>query len=158
MFAQYVLLPGAFSEVGFFSSVSWMDARYRDAFIRTGNENRSIDGNRVESVPEIIARSGITMKHRNGSLTLLYSHTSETYADALNTVAPNRSGTTGIVPAYGIADINAGISLHHNLQVRLNAGNILNRRYFTKRPQLYPGPGIWPSDGRTFSITISASI
>jgi outer membrane receptor protein involved in Fe transport len=35
---------------------------------------------------------------------------------------------------------------------------ILDKQYFTKRPQFYPGPGIWPSDGRTFSGTVTIKI
>lgn len=113
-----------------------------------------ISRNQVESVPEWISRSGITFQHARVRLNLLYSYTSQSYADALNTKQPNASGSVGLVPAYQIVDINADVEINQNLQIRLNLNNAFNEQYFTKRPQFYPGPGIWPSDGRSFSTTV----
>ncbi|WP_449435903.1 hypothetical protein [Pedobacter steynii] len=42
--------------------------------------------------------------------------------------------------------------------IGLNVSNAFDKHYFTKRPQFYPGPGIWPSDGRTFSATVSLNL
>jgi Fe(3+) dicitrate transport protein len=33
--------------------------------------------------------------------------------------------------------------------------NVLNQMYFTRRAEGYPGPGIIPSDGRGFFLTLS---
>lgn len=137
-----------------FSATSRMDARYQRAVLRSGSENVSVSGNWVESVPEWISRNGLTVRHPLFSATLLYSYVSETFADALNTVQPNASGSVGMVPAYGLLDMNASLQLSGNVSLQLNANNVLNRSYFTKRPQFYPGPGIWPSDGRSFSATL----
>ncbi|HNF67794.1 MAG TPA: TonB-dependent receptor [Chitinophagales bacterium] len=137
-----------------FTSTSYMDARYHDATIRSGSENIDIDGNKVESVPDIISRNGLTLKYTRYSLSALYSYVGESYADALNTVEPNASGSVGLVPSYQLIDINIGVKLTNQVKVQFNANNILDEQYFTKRPQFYPGPGIWPSDGRTFSGTV----
>ena len=84
---------------------------------------------------------------------LLYSYTSKTFADALNTeVAPSATGAIGMVPAYGILDLNASIRLTNGFELRGTLNNVLDKDYFTKRPSFYPGPGIWPSDGRNWTI------
>jgi Fe(3+) dicitrate transport protein len=135
-----------------------MDAIYKDAKIRSGNNNVDIDGNKVESVPNWISRNGVTIKRSAFTLSALLSYTSESFADALNTVEPPASGATGIVPSYSILDFNLAVRLTDFVKLQINANNILDEQYFTKRPQFYPGPGIWPSDGRTFSTTLSVRL
>lgn len=146
------------ASLSIFTSTSYMDARYQDATLRSGNNNVSIDGNKVESVPEWISRTGVTLKHHRFSITALYSYTSESFADAFNAVEPSATGATGLVPSYQLVDLNLSVNLTKNIRLQLNGNNIFDVHYFTKRPQFYPGPGIWPSDGRAFSTTVSVSI
>jgi Fe(3+) dicitrate transport protein len=138
-----------------FSSTSYMDARYQDAVFRSGNVNVNVDGNKVESVPEWISRNGLTIKNSFLSFSALYSYTAGSYADPLNTYFPNKSGSIGYVPAYQLVDLNVGLRLSESIRLECNASNIFDVHYFTKRPQFYPGPGIWPSDGRTFSVSVN---
>ncbi len=42
--------------------------------------------------------------------------------------------------------------------MRFNLSNATNKQYFTKRPTFYPGPGVWPSDGRNGSITLAIKL
>ena len=121
----------------------------------SARENRSIKGNKVESTPEWISRNGVNLKYKALSLSLLYSYTAESFADPLNTVTPNATGTVGLVPSYGLLDLNATCRVK-NLMFRLAVNNITDEQYFTKRPTFYPGPGIWSSDGRSvvFSVGI----
>jgi Fe(3+) dicitrate transport protein len=158
IFVQGDFLLGLKTSISLFTSTSFMNAIYEDAIIKSGNENVNIDGNKVESVPSLISRNGLTIKYSEFSFSALYSYTSETFADALNTVTPSASGATGLVPSYQILDLNLGIRLNSNIKLQLNASNVLDEHYFTKRPQFYPGPGIWPSDGRTISGTVSIKI
>lgn len=141
-----------------FTATSYMDARYQNAIIKSGNENVSVGGNKVESVPSWITRNGLTFKYSVLSLSTLYSYTSTSFADALNTIQPSASGATGLVPSYQIVDINVGIKLNERIKLQINTSNVFDEHYFTKRPQFYPGPGIWSSDGRTFSGTVSIKI
>lgn len=141
-----------------FTSTSLMDARYKNASIKSGNENIDIDGNKVESAPEIISRNGLTFKWRRFSATALYSYTSKSYADALNTEVPPASGAVGLVPAYGILDLNSSFRVFEGVDIKLNINNVTNKRYFTKRPTFYPGPGIWPSEGRSTNVTFIVKI
>jgi Fe(3+) dicitrate transport protein len=138
-----------------FTSTALLDARYENAVVKSGNNNISIDGNKVETVPGIITRNGASVKYRKLGLSILYSYTAKSFADALNTVAPLKTtGAVGIVPAYGILDINSSFRITKNLEARLNINNVTDKQYFTKRPTFYPGPGVWPSDGRNFSASL----
>lgn len=156
-FLEY-FLPFTNVNVSVFTSTAWQDARYRDATLRVGNSNEDISGNKVESVPEVISRNGINMRFAFGSVSLLYSYTAKTYADAMNTETPHASGAIGAVPAYGLLDINTTWRISPSLQLRVNVNNMMDKKYYTKRPQFYPGPGIWPSDGRSITMTFGISL
>lgn len=145
--------------VSLFTSTTFMDARYQNAIVKVGNINQSIHNNRVESAPELTSRNGVSLKRGKLSLSVLYSYVSETYADALNTVVPPlNSGAVGLVPSYGILDISAYLQISRAISLRMNGNNMTNHSYFTKRPLFYPGPGIWPSDGRNYSLTVGFNL
>ncbi len=149
IFVQGDWMLSNYSKLTVFTSTAIMDARYKDAIVKSGNNNINIDGNKVESTPNLITRNGATFKYRKVSLSVLYSYTAESFADAFNTVEPPKNtGAVGIVPAYGLLDINTSFKVLKNLDFRININNVTNKRYFTKRPAFYPGPGIWPSEGR----------
>ncbi|MBC7423480.1 MAG: TonB-dependent receptor, partial [Ferruginibacter sp.] len=89
----------------------------------------------------------------------LYSYTASTFADALNTVVPPKTtGAIGLVPAYGLLDLNTSIKFSKMIDMRFNLSNVTNKQYFTKRPTFYPGPGVWPSDGRNGSVTLAIKL
>ncbi len=158
MFLQGDISVGKNCILSLFTSTSFMDAKYHNATIRSGNANVSIDGNKVESVPAWISRNGLTFNYSVYTLSVLYSYTSDSYADALNAELASSTGATGLVPSYQLVDLNLAFKISNAIKLQINANNLLDAHYFTKRPQFYPGPGIWPSDGRTFSGTISIKI
>jgi Fe(3+) dicitrate transport protein len=141
-----------------FTSTSWTDARYEDATIRVGQANVSVDGNRVQSVPGLISRNGLTLAAGRGSLTLLYSYTGESYADALNTRVPSANGAVGRVPASGVIDLAGSWRISDAWGLNVSVNNLADLSYFTKRPEFYPGPGVWPSDGRSIVATLRMSL
>ncbi|MCF0072876.1 TonB-dependent receptor [Dyadobacter sp. CY261] len=156
------LVEGPLLNVGkfrmtWFSSTSHMDARYRNARISAGADNKSIDGNKVESAPDWTSRNGVTAAFRTIRLTVQYSYVSQTFSDALNTPVAQPTGAKGPVPAYSLWDLNASWQISPAISARMSVNNLLNNHYFTKRPVFYPGPGIWPSDGRSavFSVEIN---
>lgn len=155
VFAEAGFSLGKKSALSVFTSTSFSHARYTNAVVKAGNLNKDIHGNKVESAPDLITRNGATFRMSRFSIAALFSYTAATYADALNTVQPAAgTGAVGLVPSYSLLDINAGFRLSKMLELKLNASNITNRRYFTKRPSFYPGPGIWPSDGCNFSASV----
>ncbi len=142
-----------------FTSTAFVHARYTNAIVKSGNANIDIRGNKVESAPDIITRNGASIRYKKTTVSVLYSYTGKTFADALNTVQPLKTtGAVGVVPAYGILDLNAFFRFTKNLEAKINVSNITNKQYFTKRPTFYPGPGVWPSDGRNFSVSIIVRI
>lgn len=141
-----------------FTSTAYMDARYQDATVRVGDKNVSVKNNKVESTPEWISRNGITFRYTKVSITALYSYTAKSYADALNTVKPSANGAVGLVPSYGLLDLNATYRLTRLMMIKLNVNNLTNEQYFTKRPSFYPGPGVWSSDGRSVNLTLGLKI
>lgn len=141
-----------------FTSTSLMDARYRHAIVKSGSENINIDGNKVESAPDIISRNGATFRWKRLGITALYSYTAKSYADALNTVVPPASGAVGLVPAYGLLDVSGSVRVFSGLDLKVRVSNVTNKQYFTKRPSFYPGPGIWPSEGRSMNVSFIVRI
>lgn len=138
-----------------FTSTSFMQARYLEAQVKTGNSNIIVSGNKVESAPDFTSRNGAAIRTPLLSISLLHSYVSATFADALNTVTPTpTTGAVGLVPAYGLLDLNGSVRISKHLSCKINLNNLLNKQYFTKRPLFYPGPGIWPSEGRNWSASV----
>lgn len=141
-----------------FTSTAFFHARYLTAYVKSGEENVDISGNKLEAVPDLITRNGINLRTKKYSVSVLYSYTSQTFSDPLNTNKPSSTGAVGIVPAYGIFDLNTSVRVSSELLVRINLSNILDKQYFTKRPTFYPGPGVWSSDGRSINVTIGVTL
>jgi Fe(3+) dicitrate transport protein len=155
MFAEYYVRINEKANFSVFSSTSLMEAKYLKAEVRSGEKNINIEGNFVESTPQVISRNGLTFRFRKLSLSSLFSYTAKSYADALNTLQPSTNGSVGLVPSYGILDFNTTYRISSKLWLKFNLNNATYKQYFTKRPQFYPGPGIWASDGRGFNLTVS---
>lgn len=148
-------LLGKGLSLSLFTSTAFVNARYKDATIKSGNANINIKGNKVESAPDFITRNGVSLRYKKAGISILYSYTGGTYADALNTEAPLKTtGAVGTVPSYAILDMNASFRFSKIVEARINLNNITDKQYFTKRPTFYPGPGVWSSDGRNFSASI----
>ncbi len=155
IFLQGDWLLGNRTVLSLFTSTAFVDARYQDATVKSGNTNVNIDNNKVETVPDVITRNGATFRINKLSIGALYSYTGVTYADALNTMEPSTTtAAVGRVPAYGLLDLNSTFRINNYLQLRVNLNNVTNKQYFTKRPSFYPGPGVWPSDGISINGTI----
>lgn len=148
-----ILTAGA-TTVRAHTATSYYDATYRKGSVVVSGQNRSIVGNRVESVPKWISRTGLSASGARTTGTVLLSYTSRSFADPANTVTPSANGAVGEVPSYAVVDVNASHRFADWLRVRAGVGNVLDRSYFTKRPAFYPGPGVWPSDGRSLQLSV----
>lgn len=158
VFIQYKFPLSNLLYAGVFTSTSYMTANYIRGEIAAGGTNRNIAGNKLEAVPEWISRNGVEVLYKGFGATLLYSYTSETFSDALNTFTPPANGSRGFTPGYSTWDINASLRTGPVVTLRAGLNNIFNKSYFTKRPTFYPGPGIWTSDGKNGYITVSIKI
>jgi Fe(3+) dicitrate transport protein len=153
-FAEYTWYIGENLRLNLFNSTAYFNAVYVKGQIRSGNENKPLTGKKLEGVPDWIIRNGLNVRYKKLSGSLLYNYTSENFADPLNTVKPSASGSIGLVPSYSIVDLNFTYTASARLTVRFNISNLLDRQYYTKRPTFYPGPGIWPSDGRSVNVSV----
>jgi Fe(3+) dicitrate transport protein len=157
-FLQYRLPLAAGRELIAFTSTSYMNGRYLDAVVRVGQDNIPLNGSDVQSVPAWISRNGMTLRTDRLSATLLLSYTDESFADALNTRTPSANGAVGIVPSYALIDLSAAYQITPTVSLRASINNLADRQYFTKRPEFYPGPGIWSSDGRSVYLSVGLKL
>lgn len=147
------LYSGDTWKISVFTATSYMDGRYVSGRLRKGNDNVNLKGNKIESVPAWISRSGIQCGYKFFTAIVQFSHVAESFADPFNTIIPSPNGAVGLVPAYNILDINTAFKIASFLTIKLGVNNVTDARYFTKRPTGYPGSGIWSSDGRNFIAT-----
>jgi len=135
-----------------FNSLSYNHARYSTGSINNNGKNQSLKGNRVEGVPDWIDRTGMTVRAGSVKLLIQYSYVGNGYSDATNT-AYTPTGIIGYVPSYSVWDASVEWTFggHYRLSGGLN--NIADARYYTRRINMYPGPGILPADGRTGYIS-----
>ncbi len=148
--ALALLRPGTRQHLGLFGSVAYTDARYINV------PQRNLQNKLVELAPQWIVRSGLTYRGPRLSTTAQVSHTSLQFTDATNSpFVP--SGILGAIPAYTVADFSATYAWRV-VQLSGGAGNVLDARYFTRRANGYPGPGILPSDAQNYYLTLSVKI
>ncbi len=158
MFLEYKFDITGDWHASIFSSTALFDGRYLGDSLRANStENRSIKGNKLESVPNCISRNGLNIRYDQWSASFLYSYTSSSFSDPFNTKQPSANGAVGEVPAYGLLDFNTTYRWK-NMVVRLSLSNMLDKQYFTKRPTFYPGPGIWSSDGRSLTVSVAVKM
>lgn len=135
-----------YGTISFFNSFTFIDARY---------VNGSYKNNFVENAPRFINRFGTTYAVQGFSITLLVSHTSKSFSDADNTVKSD-DAVVGLIPSYTVLDLSASYKFLKRFQVKAGLNNVAGEKYFTKRTDEYPGPGIIPSMGRSFYIGVGA--
>lgn len=136
-----------------FNSLSYNHARYLTGSVTNNGKDTSLAGNRVEGVPDWIDRAGLTLRSGTLKVLLQYSNTSMDYSDALNTVYIS-TGVAGIVPAYHVWDASGEWSFLGHYRLSAGVNNFADAQYFTRRINMYPGPGILPADGRTFYVSL----
>ena len=138
--------------VSVFNSLAYDHARYVSGEITNAGKNVSLVGNRVEGVPDWINRAGLKLEYKSITTNFQYSYVSNGFSDANNTVF-NSNGATGIVPAYHVWDWAFNWNFLEHYHVSAGVNNLVDARYFTRRINMYPGPGILPADGRTYYVS-----
>jgi Fe(3+) dicitrate transport protein len=158
-FARLILpeYAGNLYKLRLFNSLSYTHARYLNGQINKGGINTSLEGNSVEGVAEWTNRTGLAWQHRTFLTQLLHTYVGKCFSDANNTTF-NPTGGTGIVPAYNLWDFSFEWRFfkHYSLSGAIN--NIADSKYFTRRINMYPGPGILPGDGRSFYISLGLTL
>ena len=143
------------TDLKIFTSLAYDEAKYISGAVNKSGANVNISGNYVENAPEFISKNGIEFRYKTLFTNVQYSYTSKSFNDAFNTVF-STNGVTGLIPAYHVWDWGLSWQLLKQYHLSASINNFTNEKYFNRRITMYPGPGILPADGRTF--TISAGI
>lgn len=137
-------------DLSLFTNVAWVNAFY------INSEESAINNKRVELVPQLTMRSGISFRTKRFSCAYQFSYVSDQFTDATNaTYTPN--AVSGLVPAYYVMDLSASYTFK-KLKIETGINNLTNNSYFTRRASAYPGPGIIPADGRSFYLALQVKI
>lgn len=116
-----------------------------------------VQGNEVEFVPDVNLKSGVKLGYRTVKASFQLTHLSSQFSDATNATDGGISSVVGLIPAYTVMDVSLSYQLR-KLKFEGNINNLGNTMYFTRRATGYPGPGILPSDGRSFYLTVQLSL
>lgn len=131
-----------------FSNIAITDSEYLTSDIE------DIKGNKVEFVPLFNIKTGTGIGYKNFMSSMQFTYLSSQFSSANSNSTNNiNDGISGQIPAYYVADFSASYKWK---KWKLEAGitNFTNNSYFTRRATGYPGPGIIPSDNRTFYTTL----
>ncbi len=118
----------------------------------------NLKNKKVENAPEHILRSGITAGYKGVLLTIQLSYVSKAFADANNTGAPTANGQNGLIPSYTVTDLTATYKFSKALNIKAGVNNLFDESYFTRRAGGYPGPGLFPADGRSFFVSVGVKL
>lgn len=116
-----------------------------------------VTGNEVEFVPQVNLKTGIRAGYKNLKASFQYTYLSQQFTDATNALRGDVSAVVGVIPAYAIMDISVSYQ-YKKFRAEASVNNLADRMYFTRRATGYPGPGILPSDGRGFFLTLQAKL
>ena len=133
-----------------FLNVSLVDGKYIDS------EEKAFENKKVEFVPNIIARTGITIRVKEFSLSYQYNFVSSQFTDATNSEFASNA-ISGVIPSYSVSDISTSY-LFNRLEVSATIENVFNQKYFNKRAVGYPGPGIIASPPLAFYFSIGIKL
>ena len=118
-----------------------------------------VEGKRVEFVPDVNLKAGTRVGFGPFKASLQFLYLSTQFTNAENTPAKDvgPSAVIGPIPAYQILD--ASVSWERRwLKLEGSVNNLADARYFTRRATGYPGPGILPSDGRSYFLTVGVKL
>lgn len=146
----------AFPHQDLWSAVVFHNIAVIGSYYRS-SELAGVEGNNVEFVPTINLKSGMRLAYKNLKGSFQYSHLSDQYTDATNAVDGGVAAVTGLIPSYSVMDVS--LAYHKKFwKLEGSINNLSNSIYFTRRATGYPGPGILPSDGRSYFLTLQVRI
>lgn len=123
----------------------------------TKSQNPGIKGNKVEFVPMVNLKTGMSFGYKQFMSSLQLTYISNQYTDATNAKAnptENLYGTVGQIPAYHIVDLSLSYKFLKYFRIESGITNLTDNTYFTRRATGYPGPGIIPSAPRSYYTTL----
>ncbi len=133
-----------FTAFGNFSAVYSKYGKYEESVLSQ---------NWVELVPPLSGKIGLKYTHGKWAESLLGTYVHKHFSDGTNAVSdPN--AIAGIIPSYCVLDLNGTYTANEFIRIKAGVNNLTNNKYFTRRATAYPGPGIIPSDGISFYVSL----
>ena len=133
-----------------FSNVSITQGKY------VSDINPEINSNDVELIPPYLLKFGSQFKLKKFKASVQHSFTQSHFSDASNAIR-TPSAIEGTIPSYHITDLSFGYT-YKKFSLESGINNLFDTIYFTRRASGYPGPGIIPSTGRYFYLTLGLSL
>ncbi len=124
------------------------------------SERNNVEGKEVEFIPKVNLKTGLNFGYENLLGSLQYTYFDKQFTDATNAlqdVNDNQRGIEGEIPAYDILDFSLSYT-YKKWKLEAGVNNLLDNSYFTRRATGYPGPGIIPSEPRTFYTTLQLKL
>ena len=143
----------SFRDSSAYSAALFVNFSYINAHYIASTE-RNFIGKQLEYVSPILWKTGVKLRKNQWNITLQGSYNSTQFSDASNSEEPSKDAVIGVVPSYFVMDMSAKYSFKKWFTLEGGINNLLNASYFTRRATAYPGPGILPSDGRNFYLTL----
>jgi Fe(3+) dicitrate transport protein len=134
-----------------FTNLALINARY------INSDEPAYRNKKVELAPDVIVKTGLSFRHKRFAATYQVAYTSEQFTDATNAVF-TANAIDGLIPAYTVMDLSAEYKLSKVFTLQSSINNLANARYFTRRADSYPGPGIIPADARSFFLTVQVKL
>ena len=145
------------TDISWYHSLAFTKAKYTSGSLNFSGVNTSVEGNYVENAPVWNYKTGMELSVKKFSSSVQYSFTSKSYNDAFNSIA-SANGVLGEIPAYHVWDWSCRWDFQGKYHVGATVNNFTNEKYFNRRITFYPGPGILPADGRTFTVSFGVKL
>ncbi|MEA5429729.1 TonB-dependent receptor family protein, partial [Arcicella lustrica] len=129
-----------------FGNLALIKSEYRES------KMVGVKGNEVEFVPKVNLKTGLKVGYKKLKGSFQFTYLTDQFSDATNARDGGISSVIGLIPAYKIMDLSFSYDFK-KIKLETSINNVANEMYFTRRATGYPGPGILPSDGRSFYFT-----
>ena len=142
------------AKLNFFANLALTQSEY------LSSERNNVEGKEVEFIPKVNLKTGLNFGYGNLLGSLQYTYFDKQFTDATNAlqdVEDNQRGIEGEIPAYDILDFSLSYT-YKKWKLEAGVNNLLDNSYFTRRATGYPGPGIIPSEPRTFYTTLQLKL
>jgi Fe(3+) dicitrate transport protein len=148
----HFLYPGAHdTKVSLFTNLALINARY------VNSKEPAYEDKKVELAPDVIFKTGLSYRYKKFSASYQVAYTSSQFTDATNAVF-TANAIDGLIPAYTVMDLSAEYKLSRMFTLQGSVNNLGNAKYFTRRADSYPGPGIIPADARSYFLTLQVKL
>ncbi len=149
--AKWVNIDSKQSKLNVFTNLALTNSEYLQS------EDNNVRGKKVEFIPIVNLKTGLRFGYKNFLGSFQYTYLSEQFTDVENSEISGeedaRTGLIGPIPAYRIMDFSFSYT-YKKWKLETGINNLLDERYFTRRATGYPGPGIIPSDPRSYYLTL----